>query len=360
MISTRRVAWLSAVVSLLLIGTFVSGATQAHALRVAGIFPASEKYPITNSGYQGFAYGLRTVAWVDNDRALFLSSGPLLKSGEPSRSGSKDLYLWNTRSGKIRKYAESVSGFCFAEGMLRFWGKTDTGLYEYAGRFGEERKREYTNSNFPARSGWHLNPHTCNYYRDERLPKGKGLFFRPLRKGDGYLGGGGGIRGNFAIYLPEGGDEYTRLPVPTRVAPVTYSQLARAYVLRETPPIDRRDPDHDIRFWLFRSDVIDVDPIVIPAGPWLKGYLIFVSPTPAGVVFASATTGKSDMSGRPTTGAGGVYVLANGRAKRIMAGYPISAAITPNGCRVIVSIVPRFMAGKPVAVDFVDLCSTDR
>jgi hypothetical protein len=270
------------------------------------------------------------------------------------------LYLWDTKSGTIKKYATSVSGFCFAEGMLRFWGETGRNFFEYAGSLGEERKRVYVESDFPPRNGWHLNPHTCNYYRDEALPKEKGVFYRPLREGDGYLGGGRGLAGNFAIFLPDGATEYRRLPLPTRASPVTYSQLARAYVLRETPPVIRKDSQRAIRFWLFRPDPVNLEPIVVPAGPWLKGYLILVSPTPTGVVFASATAGKSDATGHPTTGAGGVYLLASGHARRIMAGYPFSAAITPSGCRVLVSMAPRFMADKPAAVEFVDLCSKVR
>jgi len=336
--------------------------TCAYALPdwVTSLWSETSDYPIANSGYEGASSGRSTVAWIDNDRVLFVSTGPLLSSGEPRRSGTRGLYLWDTRSGNVKRYYEPVQGFCFADGMLRYWGDEDGSVYEYAGRIGEERKHIYAEADYPRRNGWHLNPLTCEYYRDEKLPAGEGVFFRPLRAGDGYLGGGTATGSNFTIFLPHGSNEYRKLELPTRSSMVGYSELQHAYVLREAPPYLVLDSAVDRRFWLFSVNDVHVQPLVIPAGPWLRGDISFVFLTPSGVVFTSHAAGKPDRDGRPTTGAAGVYMLSDRVAKRIMAGYPYSAAITADGCKVVTSIAPRAMAGQPAAVKFVDVCAKER
>ena len=357
-LSRCRVSWLLTFATLVLVLVASLIGTKAHALPESAKFPGVDKnvYPITNSAYQGYTFGSTTVAWVDNDRVLFLSSGPLLKSGEPRRSGSLNLYLWNTRSGDIAKYAASVSGFCYAEGMVRFWSKHNQSYVEYTGRLDQEQERAYAKVESRERSGSRLNPLTCEYYRDDDLPKAEGLVFQPLRTGDGYLGGGSPAGSNFTLFLPGKSHQYQKIPVPTRTETVGYSELLHAYVLREAPPISVRDSKLDLRFWLFRPENKGVEPLVIPSGAWLKGYIPFVRPTPVGIVFASHAAGKPDREGRPTTGAGGIYLLVGTQVKRIMAGYPYRASISPNGCRVVASIATRGMADEPAAVKFVDLC----
>lgn len=346
---------------LLAIALALSGEACAASGSVTNSGGETSGYAITSSGYEGNSSGQYTVAWIDDHRVAFTSHGTLLDSGEPRRSGSNDLYIWDTRSGSILKHAESVSGFCYADGFIRYWsGIENEKIVEHSGRIGQEQERVYAVDDFPPRRGWHLNPLTCNRYRREDLPTADGVFFYPLKDGDGYFGGGMAAMSNFTIYLSQGSQDYRRLPVPMRLGVVVYSEMTSAYVLRETPPILIKDRHVPIRFWLFRAEAFSLKPIVIPAGPWLKGYISLVAPTRRGVVFASATAGPSDRSGRPTTGAGGIYLLANDRLERVMAGYPYSVSINPGGCKVVVSITSRFMAGKRATVKFVNVCEKER
>lgn len=317
---------------------------------------------VIDSGYEGESLISDSVAWIDSDRVLFTGFGPLSGPRLPDRYNNKALYVWNVRSGEIKKYAAlgRSSGFCLASGVIRYWFERQESLVERFGRLGEESERVYSPEERKKRSSWWLNKLTCKWHMPEDIPRGEGVFFRPLRDKDGYLGGSVDMKKSMTIYLPNEGGQYVTLPIPERTTAIGYSEFLGLYVLRETPALAARKEDMPMRFWLFTSQRTRVEPLLIPSGPWMKGSIIFVMPVQTGFAFTSHATGNPDRDGRPTAGAGGLYFLIDGKPKNVISGYPYSASVSPDGCKVGVNIVSRFGAGQLPSIKFTDFCVKER
>ena len=304
-----------------------------------------------DSGYYGESLAQYTTAWIDDKRLLFISSG------RDSVTAKRALYIWNLEVDAITKYAElgQSAGMCFAEGFIRYWYARDVSIIERAGRFGEEKEQVFNAGDWPAKKGLRLNRLTCRYFRDGDLPNTETIVFRPLREGDGYVGNGVAPKSNETFFLPNESAQAVGLKSPTRAVELAYSVYGRAYVLREAPAIIVRSKETSVRFWIFRPPN-DLHSVSIPPGPWLGGSIAAVEPAAGGIAFTSHASGKPDKDGRPTTGAGGLYLLINREAKRLIPGYPFGMSVSPNGCEVAVNIVPRAAAGLPSTIRIAHLC----
>lgn len=329
---------------------------------VLGQLGARSSFVVSDSGYEGESLVAETVAWIDNDRVLFTGYGPLAGPRPADRYDHKALYAWDTRTGKITKYASLSrgSGFCFASGVVRYWFERQGSLVERFGRLGEEREHVYSPEERKVRSSWWLNKFTCKWYMPEELPQGEGVFFRPLRDKDGYLGSSVDIRKSLTIYLPSEGGQYVTLPIPERTAAMGYSAFFGVYVLKETPALLARGEDMAIRFWLFTPQQGRVESLVIPAGPWMNGTLTYVMPTKQGVFFASTAIGEKEGDGNYSPGAGGGYLFQKNKVHRVTSGYPYSAEVSPDGCKVVLNMVSRRARGLLPTIRMTNVCGKEQ
>ncbi len=119
----------------------VLAALLITAIAQAALAQQLSRYPVVDSGYEGESLVTETVAWIDNERVLFTGYGPLSAPRPPDRYDNKALYMWNVRSGEIKKYAAlgRSSGFCLASGVIRYWFERQGSLVKRFGRLGEER-----------------------------------------------------------------------------------------------------------------------------------------------------------------------------------------------------------------------------
>jgi hypothetical protein len=153
-------------------------------------------------------------------------------------------------------------------------------------------------------------------------------------------------------YFPEDGSEPVKLVgLPKRDIDRVprYSRLLDRYVFAE---LRRRVAKDDVqRFWTLDRRG-NVEMITMPAGPWMSGTTDAL-PARSGWVLVSKAIGL-----RGGYGAAGLYVVRNGKVKRVISGYPHALAVTPSGCGVAVAIdvSGREEESRPMIMA-VDLCA---
>ena len=348
-------------------------------------FSASAAGPVVSD--TGFEIIARTLSpslyWIDSDRLLFegidrKEMDAALAGREPNRFGHlKKIYLWDTRAGSARLYADG-SALCVANGVIRYAVQVDgTASKEISrrGLSGQETELErplragekvasagsdarvYSSFNCAALSRSALSP-----------PAAPGRRILVLRAGDGYLDAGpiavderiAEIRirapGYVTLYRP-GSPSGIKLPFTLAQGPgyPVYSEYLGAYVTLPDPKSSRPGVlapwPRGLPFtvYSFRASG-EAGEVVIPYGEW--GGPMAVQPTSAGWMFAG--------QGSPAPKAG-LFMFSSGSVRRLDSGFVYEIAVTPDGCRAAVAIKNRLLEiNAPTNLKIVDLCAEGR
>lgn len=288
----------------------------------------------------------QTVYWIDDERVLFIGHRPgeftTLSDGQ--RVLKTLLLEWNTATEQVRTRAElgAYPLLCYAQDYVHYHFRRGDRVIARAGLLGDERDIP-----LPA-PGTTLNPLTCRYYDPETVANNVGSGLIPLKDEHGYWGRQYGRTSS--VYLKRLGTGFAEQIVPVHGAalPITWSEYAQSYVFRRLENL-MSPTGTSGKLWLL-SPSGDFKEITIPSGPWLAG------PTRYGItkvgVFIRSRAGRPDGLGD----AGG-YLMNGDLPRKLLAGYIHSFDISPDGCKVAMSMRASIARGIRPDLVAMDVCA---
>lgn len=294
--------------------------------------------------------------WLDDNRVLFPGFTPASAGEEKKHARKPVLYVWDERSRTARIHTDIAEGsyVCSVDGYVSYMVRKDGVQYLREGKLGEERERRWIPPT--ALRKVDINDITCKEFdfgaADKIYPE---FLFIPLRDGDGYYGWNReesrlGVASKPVYYLAAGPQRRpVRLPVEGNdLVRVFYSPYFKGYAFECLP--SRRDDSTVGDVWVVGLDG-GIKKFTVPAGPWM-GATVWMVPARSGVVMSSLASGL----GKRKPGAAGVYLVRDGRVKRLLEGFPAQPAVSPDGCKVAVVVGPVDGARIPATLRILTLC----
>lgn len=311
---------------------------------------AGSKYPITDSGYFRIPGLLsKSVYWIDNRKVLFHGTSAKTDSaGAQSR-----LYVWDTQENAVTPYAYTgrIGTFCLKDGYIRYGLERDDKFYVRRGPLGKEQEAYTPPPPEDPELAPRVNELTCREYRRADQPRSERFSFSPLRPGHGYWGFDYVSRdvGKPLLFLPEGARQPIELPIEAREKGyLDYSEYANVYVIYRLAGLASLR-ERPTKVWLLHPSG-QVDTIDIPKGPW-TGYSARYAPTRAGLIMTSR--GLTAGSG---PGAAGLYLVNGDRVEKILAGLIEDIDVSPDGCKVAISVNPYTSELRRSRIKMIDVC----
>lgn len=329
--SMRVLAWV--IVAILLGACATAGAESTPRLFSSGV--------LGQGGITG-----QTVYWIDNDRVLFIGHRPrdFASSSGGQRILKTSLLEWNTTTGDVQTLAELGAHplLCYAQGYVHYHFRRDAEVIMRAGELGKE-----TGIELPS-SGTIMNPLTCRYYDPQAVARKVGAGLIPLKEEHGYWGRQ--YEKTSSIYLKRQGNRLTEQVVPMHgvALPIAWSTYAQSYVFRRTENL-MSPTDTSGKLWLL-SPRGDSKEVQIPPGPWFGGPVQY-GLTKAGIFIRS-------RAGRPNgLGDAGGYLMRGDLPRKLFTGYIHSFDISPNGCKVAMSMRASMARGVRPDLVAIDICA---
>jgi hypothetical protein len=344
----------------LLLGTIFSFNCSSQVRDVRG-------YEIKESGYLGRPSGiLQDIFWLDYERVIFIGANPR-EHVEPV-AGVKELrfglFVWNVKAGTVQRHFDkdiANGNLCVFQGYVRLEftpdfrrSPVDQNWYAFEGPFGKERPTLFDRQMREEQRNYQrvTNRFTCRDYRRSELPP-LGFRVTPLLDGE-FLTQDREQRLVEVVhwkYWPRDGSPVMLNLTPEMIGIERYSEYLDSYVLQEYPSAVIFSDKVIRRWWILDRNgrIRDFTP---PTGPWMRGSTVVV-PTKQGLFLASHAI---DIRGG--NGAAGGYLLDDKGLYRVIAGRPESLQVSPDGCRVAISISDRTRKG-PIErwIKTVDVCS---
>lgn len=345
----------------------------AFSVHGAGL-PVSSKSEIKDSGYVGRVQAMQDVYWVDNEQVLFLGwkAGDEVV-GEDGQIVPKDgIHVWNIKTGTILAVDAQVSkvqSVCFqsaftwrnspkgdlltTQGYLRYVFGRGNSLYVGFGALYRSRIRELDGHALKEGS-LAVSPLSCREFNPNQLKKRYGGNPLPLLEPGEYLDRtvqDPSRAPAFLRYFPsDGGEAVVLKAIPTMEVVTTprFSEYTQKYVFREL----RRNtgPDSPMRMWMV-DRTGTVEQTFLPSGPWMSG-------SPEAMPTRKGWFLTSTAVARASPGDGGGYLISGARVSRLIAGWPRSYSISPDGCKVAISISAHdaSVVSAPT-IGMINLCS---
>jgi len=312
----------------------------------------AHSYPIKDSGYKvpgagGLVEG--NLFWMDNERVLFkgAEADDYVTLPGNRRVLRPGLHIWNTRAGEVELYTGEVpeSGFlCYRNGYVNYVALADGRKVFRAGQLGAEADSAVELDAPPSRERT-LNRVTCMHY-PPRVLAAFGVNPLPLFEPGEVLALGDRHYKEPVRYFLPGKSAPVILPIFGRDlhGPVYYSAYRDALILPEIKSVSARDVTR--RVWIVDRHA-KVAQIVLPAGPWMVG----------GVDAMPTARGWFMVSHAVTDHAEGGYLVTEAQVVRLIRGYPLSFAISPDGCKVAISITgPGPIPETAARLKLIELC----
>lgn len=349
--------------------------------------PDVHQYALKESGYYGGAghYPGRagSIFWIDDQRVLFVggNANTIPTDGTVPEVWLPRLYLWNVARNAITanhmdapKDAKDWSReLCVSGGRVwfQYWKvinesprRTQGGIF--AGPFGKEKLSEFMRPAIPAtreqpvKTTEHplFNHFTCTEYRPEEMPK-LGDRVRPLLPGEYWIdrkdtavqSQGHQLKKGF--YRSQDGKETPLILGGEQVYVQRYFENRDVYVVEESASVISEKVVR--RFGLLdrHGKLHDYTP---PSGPWMNS-TVYVAPTKRGMFIVSNAIGGHSIAGlRDRNGAGGGYLMIDGRLVRLIAGFIAAFDVSPNGCRIVLSHKDENQESRFTRVKVLDIC----
>lgn len=325
---------------------FISGSAYALGAR-------SASQDINDSGYVGRTSRAPDIHWLDNDRIIFLGYKPgEFRIENDQKMPRAEIMVWNTATGQLNKHADVTtdSWLCSSRGYVNYGHFQRSVRYARSGEFGKERETR-ENGRRPQDEPLELSPVSCRDFDPTELRKRYGANPISLRGQDEYLDRTHG--GDTMRYFPGGGRSPVSLTtIPTRSVDTTprYSAHADKYVFQERRSTSGADIPHNV--WLLdrRGAVTHA---AISTGPWMAGAVEALPVVPGLVMMTTAIA-----IGRGV-GAAGIYLVEGGKPRRLLAGVPYGMSVSPDGCKVGVSINTDWgkQPNPPPRIMLINLCT---
>lgn len=289
--------------------------------------------------------------WTNDKQVLFIGAKPGLVDVLPDgrRSPKQFLMEWNTATGEVKPLAElgEYANLCYAGGYVRYQFRRGNGFVVRAGLLGNER--DIASSINERNRSIRLNPFTCREYDEQQLQSATGLRVWPLHDGHGYWAAREDRKQteSVLIKLKNGEREETALNIPYHPPPF-WSEYAQVYFFKWSEG-RFSNAKTGAKLWLLTPNV-HTQEVDIPAGPWLAGSTGY-GITKRGVFMYSHALGHLAVGD-----AGGYLIEQRSRPKRFIEGYVLAFGISPEGCKIAMSISsypPRDFGEMVVA----DICA---
>ena len=301
------------------------------------------------------------IAWVDNERVMFEGT----TAAVAGKGGARSLWLWDLK-GPPRRLLAASSGACSSKGVITAYRKSAAGQPPQGVRFtGPDFQPQPWQPSRPPGKRF-FEPISCTSL--PLPPRLRGLSWHALSREDGYLEFGPNDRINERRHVPvyrwdaalqQRLDTGIRIDWPI-LARVDYAAHDDSYLFYDFN-MSRADKEkwrsiNAFRIWRINKDFRGY-PIDVPGGIWLDQDVSFLPARPGIVI----TSNNFSRKGEPV-GAGIYLLLPNRQSKRIERGLAEKTMISPNGCRLAYSFIPRLdttlAQGGPRLVA-IDLCQVE-
>lgn len=299
--------------------------------------------PIISSGYFGVGgFGNQSVYWLDNERVLFVGYKDR-KSSARSDGPKIQLLEWNTATGQVMSRADlgTHSFLCYARGYVHYHFRNGSNVTMRAGPLGKETALS------PPGPDARMNPLTCRYYDPQSIEQLVGPGLLPLRDEHGFWGRQEDKKSS--VYLKRDGDSLVPIVVPMHgvVGPIGWSHLMQAYVLRRGETYLSRTGTTG-KLWMLHPSGRTAE-FTIPSGVWFAGSTRY-GITKEGPFISSHAGRGLDI------GDAGGYLMRGAIPKRLITGYIHSFEVSPDGCKVALSMRPGLNKGDLARVIAINVC----
>jgi len=292
----------------------------------AVIFPGCQKenispYKVVDSGIWTYPEGLEKTFWLDNERALFISSKNLLPEKSP-----KFIKIWNTKTGQVDSSHEVTHLLCVQDGQVFFAAKDEATGKRTHYRGPLDNPKEYP---APGPNMWLDDRFDCGWvptatwrtYPD-RFP-----YMRKLR-GENYLKAVDPktktSKGK-SVYYPLLNSKGKEMPLYFSLYSISYSEFLDAYVV-DKGMYDPANPEMR-SFWILGRDG-SLKEVPFPHA-MLKGRLT-IYPLKHGYL-ADYNSGKYTNT---DPGDRGLWLMDGDKALRLIVGAIHGISVSPDGCHV--------------------------
>jgi hypothetical protein len=334
---------------------------------------AASALKFVDSGFVGRVVGLQDIYWIDDELVLFVGRKPgeIYVKSDGRRIPNNWIHVWNINSGKVKSEAYAVGeirNLCYQsvfsretlpksllpieQGFVRYGFEREGVSYKRFGRLFVEREVEVDTR--AIKDGLlAVSPISCREFNPAKLRNKFGVNPLPLLEPGEYLDRGtqpgyGAVQplryfpseGHAPISLPN-------IPVGEVIATPRYSDYTKTYVFQDLRPT--MGSEIPARLWLL-SKAGAVEEYSIPTGPWMDG-VVRAMPTRKGLFVTSTAIGRNSPK------AAGGYLISGTRAVQILSGLARSFSISPDGCRIAISISTYDADETPDSrIGMVDVC----
>jgi hypothetical protein len=316
-------------------------------------------HAVIDSGYLGRPGVIQQdIYWLDNERIVFVGAKPgeYTEQNRGVRFPNYGLYVWDTNARVVKLHHEGslYSSACVFQRYVWFEFDRSGSRYIFEGLFGKETLRRLEKEAIEERSRHErvLNRYTCREYKRSVLPP-LGYRVEPLLEGE-YVSRERESRGKEIVhwtYWPRKGSPMLLNMTSEAIGIERYAEYLDSYVLREYPRAVVFSDTVIRRWWLMnrQGEIRDFSP---PTGPWMRGST-YVTPTKKGLFLISHA-----VASRGGNGAAGGYLMGSTGLYRVIEGRPESFDVSPDGCRVAISISDHGREGPIVRrIQMLNLCS---
>jgi len=326
---------------------------------------------IRDSGYVGRTVKFQDIYWVDNYQVLFVGRKPGVASHQQGGSAMARnwIHLWNLRTGKVEDHDESngdIQKLCYRsafswreapqrgvpieQGYVRYEFIRGERSYVRFGRLFAERESELDIQK--VRDGvLRVSPLSCKEFKPAQIKSKFGANLLPLLDEGEYLDRStqGGSSPQSMRYFPANGKRpitLEKIPTASVIPFPRYSEFARKYVFVEQRT--QFGPNEKQKLWQLdrngRTEKFEVFP-----GPWMQGSTDAM-PIKTGLFVTSTAA---------TNRAGGGFEIVGEKVSKLIAGLPLSFAVSPDGCTVAISITAwGAVDSSAPSIKVIHVCST--
>lgn len=360
----------------LLLGTPIAKAGLLKDLSNKQLRLTENDFLIHESGYWTCEGTLtRCLYWLDDERVIFNGSKPDdIELIDGRRVWRHAIYVWDLKSGKVTKYAESAKAtLCYADGHIRYSRVEGDDVVVISGPIGKETetrriRRGVSHKAKPEDWGWNTELSCDNYRPQPPYPLIGRKIALKRRHGFLYLGTNtlpAEKRRPVTYFQHESKHEIT-LPVQRwelNSSEIKATDFNDSYLITPTAQIfdksDRCVPKNFSRhIYRFTTDG-RVETVQLPPHDAIRCY----------VEIRGFTEVRAGITVRVNTGrlrTSGLHLIQGRRITLVLRGWTSDSAVSPNGCRMALGVSSPDDQRKPITAEFnrghlkiVDFCSKE-
>jgi hypothetical protein len=295
---------------------------SAHALTVAPGYTVGE-----------IPYAAHKMEWIDNDTVLFAgmrrtSSG---RTNRQSTWGPQGVYRWNVQNGEVvelMKAGEGAGVLCYDRGYLYVAFNHGEDRVIRQGPVGQEKEMVYKRRAESPFKGF-FNPYNCRFREVPSATQPDHGVVTALRDDHGFIEAERPSEPfpQRKYFLVRASGERVEINLPCGAGGPRFSESRKAYVYQDGGSLSGRNVER-------RVCVVGVDGAVsnykLPKGEWMRGTVYGMPVRDAILMVSLSTLAKAE----------GAYLVKGEQVQQLIRGYVGSFAVSPDGCKVAMSIQP--------------------